>query len=157
VLTENSSLLALTSAVVNDSTGGGAGADDVLKNVDGVESIDITTTEDGGRSGERVEVKVITGAGGMAEAREVAGGAVEETGGGGAGGPSDDESVVSDRGGWLVVDASSPVLVAATGGPFWFPFGPCGPFLFFSSPGASVFTGPRAASDSRKDRGFVSL
>ena len=108
------------------------------------------TTEYGVRPGELVDVKVVPRAG------EAAGEAVEEVAGGGGGGLSD-ESVVFDRGGWLVGDASSSVLVAATGGPFWFPSGPGGPFLLFASPGAFVFTGPRAASDSRKDGGFVSL
>jgi hypothetical protein len=100
----------------------------------------VTMAEDGVRPGELVDVKVVPRAGEVAEE------AVEEAAGGGR--LSDNKSVVSDRGDGLIGDASSSVLVAATGGPFWFPFGPGGPFLLLASPGAFVFTGPRAASDS---------
>jgi hypothetical protein len=148
-LVENPSLLALTSGVVNDSTDGVAGTEDVLKFVDGVGTTDVTMTEDDVRSGELVEVEVVMRAG------EVAGGAVEEAGRGG--GLSDDETPVSDGGVWLVGDASSSVLVAAPCGPFWFPSGPGGPFLFPSRPGAFVFAGSRAARAFWKDGGFVSL
>ena len=112
--------------------------------------------DDGVRPGELAVVNVVPRAGEVAGAGGVAEEAVEEAAGGGGGGLPDDESVVSDRGGWLVGDASSTVLVAATCGPFWFPSGPGGPFLLFASPGAFEFTGPRAASGSRKDGRFVS-
>jgi hypothetical protein len=130
-------------------TDGRAGTEDVLKFTDGVGTTDVTMTEDGVRSGELVEVEVVIRAGG------VAGGSVEEAGGGG--GLSDDETPVSDGGIWMVGDARSSLLVAAPGGPFWFPSGPGGPFLFLLRPGAFVFVGARAARAFPKDGGFVSL
>lgn len=148
-LVENSSLLALISAAINDPTGGVAGIEEILKFVDRIGTTDVTVTEDDVRAGEILEVEVVMRVGG------VAGEEVVEAGEGG--GLSDNKTPISDRGVWLVVDASSSRLVTATGGPFWFPSGPGGPFLSSASPGAFVFTGPRAASDSRKDGRFVSL
>jgi hypothetical protein len=127
-----------------------AGMAGVLKFVDGVGTTDVTMTEDDVRLRELVEVEVVMRAG-------VAGvaGAMEEAGGGG--GLSDDETPVSNGGVWMVRDASSSVLIAAPGGPFWFPSGPGGPFLFPSRPGAFVFAGSRAVRAFRNDGGFMSL
>ena len=109
-LVENPSLLALTSVVVNDPTGGVAVMEGVLKFVDRVGTTDMRMTEDDVRSGELVELDVVTRAG------EVAGGTIEERGVGE--GLSDDETPVSDGEVWLVVDDSSSELVIATGRPF---------------------------------------
>lgn len=67
------------------------------------------------------------------------------------------ETPVPDEGLWLVEDTSSSVLVAARGGPFWFPSGPGGPFLFPSRPGAFRFTGSRMVRGSGKGGGLVGL
>lgn len=160
-LVENPSLLALTSVVVNDLTGGVAEMEGVLKLVDRLGTTYKRMAEDDVRSGELVELDVATRAGELVElnvvtrAEEVAEETVKEAGVGE--GLSDDETLVSGGGIWLVMDDSSSELVTATGGPFWFPSGPGRPFLLFTSPGAFVFTGSRAASDSRRDRGFVGL
>jgi hypothetical protein len=58
---------------------------------------------------------------------------------------------------WLVEDASSSVLVAAWGGPFWFPSGPGGPFLFPFKPGAFEFAGCRTVRGSGKGGGLMGL
>ena len=144
-LVENPSLLALTSVVVNDPTGGVAVMEGVLKFVDRVGTTDMRMTEDDVRSGELVELDVVTRAGEVAggtieergvgeglsddvrsgelvelnvvtRAGEVAGGTIEERGVGE--GLSDDETPVSDGEVWLVVDDSSSELVIATGRPF---------------------------------------
>jgi hypothetical protein len=145
-LVESPSLLAPTLGVANDSTDGVAGTEDVLKFVDGG-GTDVTMTDDDVRSRELVAVEVVMRAGGVAGGR-VAGGAVA----GGGRGLSDDETPVSDKGVWLVGEASS-----LRGGPFWFPSGPGGPFLLPSRPGAFVFVGSRTARAFRKDGGFVNL
>jgi hypothetical protein len=67
------------------------------------------------------------------------------------------ESPVPDGELWLVEDVSSSVLVAALGGPFWFPAGPGGPFLFPCRPGAFGFAGSRTVRGSGKGGGFVGL
>ena len=85
-LVENSSLLALISAAVNDPTDDVAGIEEVLKFVDRVGTSDMTVTEDDVRAGEILEVEVVMRVGG------VAGEGVAEAGEGG--GLSDDETPV---------------------------------------------------------------
>jgi hypothetical protein len=147
-LVENSSLLALTAGVVNDST------EDVVEvrvpaTVPEAARAEAVVGVPGALGAGRLEVEVVMRAG------VLAGGAGEEAGRGG--GLLDDETSVSDREVWLVRDASSSVVSAAPGGPFWFPPGPGGPFLFPSRPGAFVFAGSRTARAFWKDGGFVNL
>ena len=118
------------------------GGKDVVEVVGGVGATGVTMTGD----------NVILG--GLVEPGDVGGG----VGGEGAGGEVGlSETPVPDRGLWLVEGASSSVLVAAPGGPFWFPSGPGGPFLFPSRPGALGFAGPRTVRGSGKGGGLVSL
>jgi hypothetical protein len=118
------------------------GGKDVVEVVGGVGAKGVTMTGD----------NVILG--GLVEPGDVGRGA----GGEGAGGEVGlSETPVPDGGLWLVEGASSSVLVAAPGGPFWFPSGPGGPFLFPSRPGALGFAGPRAVRGSGKGGGLVGL
>lgn len=119
------------------------GGKDVVEVVDGVGATIVTMTED----------NVILGD--LVEPDDVGRGVGEEEEAGGEAGLS--ETPVPDGGLWLVEGASSSVLVAAPGGPFWFPSGPGGPFLFSSRPGASEFAGSRTVRDSGKGGGLVGL
>jgi hypothetical protein len=120
------------------------GGKDVVEVVDGVGVTNVTMTEDNVISGDLVEPD------------DVGRGVGEEGAGGEAGGEAGlSETPGPDGGLWLVEDTSSSVLVAARGGPFWFPSGPGGPFLFPSRPGAFVFAGSRTVRGSGKGGGLV--
>ena len=67
------------------------------------------------------------------------------------------KDVVEVVGGVGAINVTMSVLVAAPGGPFWFPSGPGGPFLFPSRPGAVGFAGSRTVRGSGKGGGLVGL
>jgi hypothetical protein len=118
------------------------GGKDVVDMVDEVGATNVTMTED----------NVILGD--LVEPDDVGRGVGGEGAGGEAGLP---ETPAPDGGLWLVEDASSSALVAAPGGPFWFPSGPGGPFLFPSRPGAFGVGGSRTVRGSGKGGGLVGL
>ena len=118
------------------------GGNDVVEVVDGVGATNVTMTEDNVISGD------------LAEPDDVGRGVGEEEVEGEAG---LSETPVPDGGLWLVEDASSSVLVAVRGGPFWFPSGPGTPFLFPSRPGAFEFAASRTERGSGKGGGLVGL